>query len=105
VGRADVAAYAAQFGLTGADFGPFPSNMTGRNTFRQPGFWNLDGGIYKNVALTERYGLQLRAEFYNVFNHANLFVDTGSADVSGTDRITAFRDGRRQVQLAVKFIF
>ena len=105
VGRADVAAFAAQFGLTGADFGPFPSNMTGRNTFRQPGFWNLDGGIYKNVQLTERYGLQLRAEFYNVFNHANLLVDTANVDVSSTDRVTAFRDGRRQVQLAVKFIF
>jgi outer membrane receptor protein involved in Fe transport len=105
VGRADVAAYAEQFGLTGADFGPFPSNMTGRNTFRQPGAWNLDGGIYKNFELTERYGMQFRAEFYNVFNHANLLVDTANVDVSSTDRVTAFRQGRRQVQLALKFIF
>jgi hypothetical protein len=105
VGRADVAAYAAQFGLSGADFGPFPSNMIGRNTFRQPGAWNLDGGVYKNVSLTERYGLQFRAEFYNVFNHANLLVDTANVDVSSTDRVTAFRQGRRQIQLALKFVF
>jgi outer membrane receptor protein involved in Fe transport len=105
LGRADVAAYAEQFGLSGADFGPFPTNMTGRNTFRQPGFWNLDGGVYKNFSLTERYGMQFRAEFYNVFNHANLAVDTANVDVSSTDRVTAFRSGRRQVQLAVKFIF
>jgi hypothetical protein len=93
------------------DYGPFPSNMTARNNFRRPGFWNLDGGIYKNIDLTERYSIQLRAEFYNVFNHANLFIDESDVDVSDlafgaeTDRITAFRDGRRQVQLAIKFIF
>jgi hypothetical protein len=92
--------------LTGvSDFGPFPSNMTGRNSFRGPGYWNVDGGIYKNFNLTERYGLQFRAEFYNVFNHANLFVYGSAADISGTDKITAFKDGRRQIQLALKFIF
>jgi hypothetical protein len=88
-----------------SDFGPFPSNMTGRNAFRRPGYWNLDGGLYKNIDLTERYSVQLRAEFYNVFNHANLFINDGDVDISATDKITAFRDGRRQVQLAVKFIF
>ena len=67
--------------------------------------WNLDGGVYKNFELTERYGVQLRAEFYNIFNHANLVVDTANVDVSSTDRVTAFRQGRRQVQLAVKFVF
>lgn len=87
------------------DYGPFPSNMTGRNAFRRPGNWNLDGGIYKNFELTERVGLQLRGEFYNVFNHANLFIDASDVDISSTDRITAFRSGRRQVQLAAKIIF
>src|SRR5262249_28445637 len=92
--------------LTGTnDFGPFPSNMTGRNSFRSPGFWNLDGGLYKNIALNERYSLQFRAEFYNVFNHANLFTNTSDVDISSTDKITAFKDGRRQIQLALKFIF
>jgi len=93
--------------LTGTnDFGPFPSNMTGRNAFRSPGYWNLDGGLYKNVALTERYGLQFRAEFYNLFNHANLFANVATADISGGNTaVTAFKDGRRQIQLALKFIF
>ena len=89
----------------GADYGPWPSNMTGRNTFRSPGVWNLDGGIYKSFDLTERTRLQVRAEFYNVFNHANLYVDTGNVDISSTDTITAYRSGRRNVQLAVKLIF
>ncbi len=92
--------------LTGVDdFGPFPSNMTGRNAFRRPGFWNLDGGVYKTFNLTERFNMQLRAEFYNLFNHANLFVNDAAVDISATDHITAFKDGRRQIQLAVKFVF
>ncbi len=91
--------------LTGtADYGPYPSNMTARNAFRRPGFWNVDGGVYKNFEITERIGMQFRAEFYNVFNHANLFIDD-NADISAADYITAFKDGRRQVQLALKFIF
>ena len=91
--------------LTGtADYGPYPSNMTARNAFRRPGAWNVDGGVYKNFEITERIGMQFRAEFYNVFNHANLFIDD-NADISSADYITAFKDGRRQVQLALKFIF
>ncbi len=106
-GNPAVSAYAESlYGAPyGGDFGPWPSNMTGRNSFRRPGFWNLDGGIYKNIPLTERYGLQFRAEFYNVFNHANLDADIGNVDASSTDTITAYRFGRRQIQLALKFIF
>ncbi len=78
--------------------------MTARNAFRRPGAWNVDGGVYKNFEITERIGMQFRAEFYNVFNHANLFIDD-NADISSADYITAFKDGRRQVQLALKFIF
>ena len=100
------------FGLPVGDYGPFPSNMIGRNTFKSPGFWNVDGGVYKNFEFTERYGLQFRAEFYNVFNHANLFVNGGNADISlfnsgvaADEIVTASKAGRRQVQLALKFIF
>ncbi len=92
--------------LTGvADYGPYPSNMTARNNFRRPGYWNLDGGLYKSISLSERYTIQLRGEFYNVFNHSNLFINDGSADISSGPFVTAYKEGRRQVQLAVKFIF
>jgi hypothetical protein len=92
--------------LTGvADYGPYPSNMTARNNFRRPGFWNLDGGLYKNLNLTERYSLQFRAEFYNLLNHTNLYINDGSADISSGTAVTAYKEGRRQIQLAVKFIF
>jgi len=89
----------------GADYGPFPDNMTGRNQFRGPGFWNLDGGIYKTVDLTEGTSVQFRFEFFNLFNHANLFVNYGTADAASNTFVTASRAGRRDIQLAVKFIF
>ncbi|HZU44972.1 MAG TPA: TonB-dependent receptor [Terriglobales bacterium] len=62
----------------------FPADMTRRNQFRQPGFWNMNLGIYKNFKLTERFGLQFRSEFYNLFNHSNYYVQTGSGNaISG----------------------
>lgn len=61
----------------------FPSNMTARNAFRQPGSWNADFGIYKNFKVTERVGLQFRAEMFNAFNHSNYYVQTGNLDNIG----------------------
>jgi len=63
---------------------PFPSNMTRRNSFRAPGLWNIDLGVYKTFALTERFKLQLRGEFYNMMNHSNLYVQGGSAESDNT---------------------
>ena len=91
--------------ITGtSEFGPFPANMTRRNAFRGPGFWNMDFGLFKNIHITENTRIQLRGEFYNLFNHANMFVDGASAEVN-EGLIRGFKDGRRNVQLAAKFIF
>lgn len=91
--------------ITGtAEFGPYPAAMTGRNVFRTPGAWNIDLGIYKVNKWTERLSTQLRFEFYNSLNHANLYVDTGNADDS-LDYISSYRSGNRNVQMALKFIF
>lgn len=87
-----------------SEFGPFPSDMTKRNQFRGPGFWNVDFATFKNFHITENTRLQLRGEFYNVFNHANMFVDGASAEVN-EGQVTGLKSGRRNVQLAVKFIF
>ncbi len=112
--------------ITGSsEFGPYPSTMTSRNFFRGPGDWNLNLGVYKTTKINERYSIQIRGEFYNMFNHANAFVLGANADVSGCYQppytggipvnvpqsqggkcaIQTQRDGRRNIQLAVKFIF
>jgi hypothetical protein len=91
--------------ITGlSEFGPYPANMTKKDAFRGPGFWNVDFGLFKNFNIRENMRIQLRGELYNVFNHANMFVDGASAEVN-EGLIRGFKDGRRNVQLAVKFIF
>lgn len=87
-----------------SDFGPFPSGMIGRNFFRGPGFWDLDAGIYKRFQITEGTGIQFRAEFFNLFNHANLFVP-GTVDISSTNYVPAFKSGRRHVQFGLRLTF
>lgn len=59
-----------------SDFGPYPANMTGRNAFRGPGAWNLDMAVGKKFKLTERLGMEFRAEGYDIFNHHNFYVNT-----------------------------
>jgi len=43
----------------------------GRNTFRDLGFRNVDFSVMKNWTFAERYSLQFRGEFFNIFNHPN----------------------------------
>lgn len=88
-----------------ADFGPYPRNMSARNFFRGPGAWDMDAGLYKRFHVTERFGLQFRAEFYNLFNHPNLFIRGGEADISSSTYVPAFKSGRRNIQLALKLTF
>jgi hypothetical protein len=89
-----------------ADFGPYPATMSRRNAFRQPGAYDVTLGVYKSFFLPkEGYKLQFRAEFYNLLNHANLYADTGAADISSQSYIPGYRDGRRNIQLALKFTF
>ena len=91
--------------LTGnTDFGPYPADMVERNSVRGPGFWNVDFGLSKRVRFGTR-SAQFRLEAYNLFNHANLFPFTSTADLSSNTSITGFRRGNRRLQLGVRFDF
>jgi hypothetical protein len=79
-GANDLAPFNSTLGLD--DFGQFPSNMTGRNAFRGPGTWNFDASMGKKSELTERFGLEFRAEGFDVFNHHNLYVNESDLDVA-----------------------
>jgi len=89
-----------------ADFG----NL-GRNVVIGPEFSNTDFSVIKNTKLGEQVRMQFRAEFFDLFNHAN-FGQPGS--VVGTPAFgrivnTRFPTGEsgssRQIQFALKFIF
>jgi outer membrane receptor protein involved in Fe transport len=89
----------------------WPSSMSGRDAFRAPGWWNLDFGLYKDTKITERFSLQLRAEVFNIFNHANLYVVGNSADLGAGNAVnscfgcTGSTYDRRHLQLGAKLIF
>ena len=82
------AADLAQFGFPAAG----SNGSQGRNTFRGPGFMNLDMGVFKNFSLTERFRLQFRAEFFNALNHANFESPRDASD--GSTSITSTLFGR-----------
>jgi outer membrane receptor protein involved in Fe transport len=65
-------------------FGPFPTNMTRRNSFRGPDAWNADFAVDKNFPVTERLSLEFRAEIFNIFNHHNMYVNGYVDDASGS---------------------
>jgi len=50
----------------------------GRNALLGFGMWQLDMALRRQFSLTERFKLQFRAEFFNLFNHPN-FGDPGTA--------------------------
>ena len=52
-------------------------NVAG-STQHRPGYQIWDFSVFKNLPIKERARLELRAEFFNVFNHPNLqFAKSG----------------------------
>jgi hypothetical protein len=83
-----------------------------KNFFYGPNAVNVDSALLKNTSITERAKLQLRFEFFNLFNHTqfgqpgNSIAAPGTFGVSTTTLTRA--DGTtsaRQIQVAAKFIF
>jgi len=55
-----------------------PNNPVGRNKFYGPGYGTTDLSVIKNIPVTERVKVQLRAEMFNIFNRVNLASGPGS---------------------------
>jgi hypothetical protein len=81
----------------------FPG-MSARNTFRGPGAFNIDLNLNKSVNVTERFKVQLRAETFNLLNHANSYLNF-PVDVSNATAAQVYKNGNRGLQLAGKLIF
>ena len=71
---------------------------------RGPGAWELDLGFTKNVKIHESWSMQLRGEFFNVFNHMNPGDPTTNMDSTNFGVITGGSAGR-VIQLAAKVYF
>jgi len=77
----------------------------GRNLLRGPSQSNLDFSIAKGFSLTELKKLEFRADFFNLFNHANR--DNPISDINSGDfgRVVSFSSSPRIVQLSLKLDF
>jgi hypothetical protein len=51
---------------------------TGRDTLRGPGLFDTDIALLKDTRLNEKFLLQFRAEFFNIFNHPNFALPNNS---------------------------
>jgi hypothetical protein len=85
-----------------------------------PDFHRLDFSVFKDFQLSERFRLQFRSEFFNIFNHPNFnapgFGGNGVVAVSGATNYTSANFGEigstrdapydpRQIQFALKLLF
>jgi hypothetical protein len=84
---------------------------TGRNVLTAPGMFDLDFSVAKNTAITEKIGLQFRAEVFNIMNHPNFGQPVYQVTSAQFGQILATRAVRgdvsssRQIQLGAKLIF
>jgi hypothetical protein len=82
----------------------------GKGSLRFPGFHAWDMGISKIFNITERYKVQFRSEFFNIFNQVNFLDDEGTVNNFSTvsngnfGRLRTAKDPRIG-QIALKFIF
>jgi len=82
----------------------------GRGTLTGPGLAELDFSMLKNVPLSERAKLQLRAEFFNILNHPNFGPPNSTVFANGAisasaGLITTTATTSREIQIGLKLIF
>jgi hypothetical protein len=90
--------------------GSFTSEQLGqfgtasRRFFHGPGILNTDISIAKDTHLNERFELELRADWFNIFNHAQFNNPVGDYSASNFGEVTSARDPRIG-QLSLKVLW
>jgi len=92
-------------GGTGPNHGRF--GTLGRGTFRAPGFRDFDLALIKDTAFGRRGNgelaiLQIRAEFFNIFNEVNFGLPSNIVRGSGFGVISKTTGPSRQIQFSLK---
>jgi hypothetical protein len=83
----------------------FTFGNSGRNILRGPGRVNFDWSMFKDFLASERYRLQFRAEFFNLFNTPQFDLPNGSIGNPAAGRITGTAGANRQIQLGLRLSF
>jgi hypothetical protein len=93
-------------GLPLANSSPTGGNL-GRNTFRGPSFENWNFSVIKKISLRENWHIQLRSDFFNLFNHNNFPnpVANMNSPAFGSNTSTGFWTDARQITFSAKIRF
>ncbi len=94
--------------LNRSAFAPAPRTRfgtLGRNILRGPGQHNLDLALQKKFVFREPAGLEFRAEFFNILNHANFGNPSANLDTSTFGVISSTVANARIIQFGLKLTF
>jgi hypothetical protein len=81
-----------------------PGNL-GRNTYTGPSWWNLDFSLVKDTPIAREMKLQLRAEFFNIFNHTTFATPNANLLTSSFGLSTTTASSERQIQFGARILF
>ena len=76
-----------------------------RNNLRNPGDQQWDLALFKNFTLAGAHKMQFRVEIFNFPNHPNLGGPNGDITSPNFGRITTKSGDRRDIQLALRYLF
>lgn len=86
---------------------PAPGQMgtLGKGSVRGTPITTVDFSLAKNWRFKERYGLQFRTEFFNLFNHTNFIGFNTDISQPGAFGLLNTTQAPREIQLGLKFTF
>ena len=77
----------------------------GRDSLRGPGYWNLDFSVFRTFGIFENLHMQLRGEFFNIFNHTDFGNPSATLGNPNFGVITSTANSPRTIQVALKLNF
>lgn len=83
----------------------FQFGNVGRNTVEGPGMFNIDTTLARNFVIRERFRLQFRAEFFNLFNTPNHSIVGRLINVPAQFGVVLNQLDPRQIQFGLKLAF
>jgi hypothetical protein len=94
-------------GIRAGEAGQPCLGTSGRNQFTGPGYVDYDMAVQKLFKISEKLGLSLRAESYNLFNHPNYYNPISTYSLDGVTQYSQFGQiksahNARQFQFGVR---
>jgi hypothetical protein len=78
---------------------------SGRNSVYGPGMQTMDLGLVREISVAEKSRFEVRAEFFNAFNHTNLGTPNRFVNTSSFGSITEVATPGREIQVSARVNF